>query len=193
MAKLRGAAKEAWERTVRLHQLLRSGGEPDPVPITDFDIDDVCYADIDLEYARLYSPEITVSVQQTVPRFTINPMRKLRDSLDAAAARREFERAQRDAAKLATPRWHSEGVTRVILTDERLLCEVGGQWLEFGHGSLTGVTIDVADWAVELAYADTPPLRLSGLDAPGYGLVISWLIGGPQALETPKFAMFESG
>ena len=94
---------------------------------------------------------------------------------------------------MATPRWHSEGVVRALLTDERLLCEVGGQWLEFAHRSLTGVTIDVADWSVELSYEGTTPMRLSGLDAPGYGLVISWLVGGPQALETPEFAMFEPG
>lgn len=73
---------------------------------------------------------------------------------------------------------------RVILTDQRLLCEAATEWQSFWYEHVTGFYPDLDHWAVTLDFADTAPLQLSGMTAPTIAVYLTERLYGPEGLAT---------
>lgn len=51
---------------------------------------------------------------------------------------------------------------RTILTNQRLMCDYGGQWLSFWHDGVVEFQGDLAQWMFVLRYEVGSPLMLHG-------------------------------
>ncbi|OUD87383.1 hypothetical protein BC477_05260 [Clavibacter michiganensis subsp. michiganensis] len=76
------------------------------------------------------------------------------------ASRRSAAEAQ------AAERWRELQPVRLVISDRRLLCQVGGRWLAFWYAGMTAVYPEVREWALVCQFPDVEPLRLRGVDAP---------------------------
>jgi hypothetical protein len=99
-------------------------------------------------------------------------------------------KARRDAARAAAiQRWREHQEVAVLVTSQRIACNVGGHWLSFWLGSASGFYPEPANWSVTLAFPDAVPLRLSGLAAPRIAVLAAWILYGERGLaEHPALA-----
>jgi hypothetical protein len=194
MARLRGEAKRAWESSVRLYEQLRSGSHPRTVVVPDIDLDadEVCVADCGFILSTPMRIERTVTYTERQRPFTLNPMRRAREALERAADRAEFERLSREAAEGPEYIWTEQGMIRAVLTNQRIICDYEGSRFEYYHEYLTGLAFAIDDWTIDLSYEGVDPIRLVGLDTFAYGLLLTWLRDGPDALAGPGFEPFQS-
>jgi hypothetical protein len=78
--------------------------------------------------------------------------------------------------------WQEQQTVRVIATDQRLVCEVGGRWLNFYYAAATAYYPEPEKWSVTFDFPDTSPLRLSGINASLLAVHSVWAIQGAEAL-----------
>jgi hypothetical protein len=91
-------------------------------------------------------------------------------------------RAQEVAWALA-PRWRDQQQARLVVTDQRLLCEVNTQgWLSFDHKVATAIKALPEAPGVVLEYPGTSPLCLSGPGAARVMVVLVWALYGADGL-----------
>jgi hypothetical protein len=187
---IRAAFEGGWDSACSLYRHLAAGGRFRANPNSDLVLPrgEGMYADFDLEYARYYAVNVSVTYSEPVPRFTISPTRLISDALDKAQARREFDRAKREVDEMSAPAWRDRCLARSVLTDRRLLCEVAGEWLSFWYSAIIQLAVDLPAWSFQLGFESTAPLMLSGPDAPVYALGVTYLTRGRAALRMPEFA-----
>ncbi|WP_261567853.1 hypothetical protein [Frankia gtarii] len=91
--------------------------------------------------------------------------------------------SRRQAALAASiPQWREFTTATVLVTSERILCEVSGRWLSFFPHQAVAIYPDPADWSIVLDFGDIEPLRLSGLNGPTLAVAIAWIVYGHSAL-----------
>jgi hypothetical protein len=97
--------------------------------------------------------------------------------------------AQEVAWALA-PRWREQQQARVVVTDQRLLCQVDTHgWLSFEHKAATAIKALPERHGVVLEYPGTSPLCLSGPRAARVIVVVLWALYGADGLrEHPALA-----
>ena len=92
---------------------------------------------------------------------------------DALARRRYRKRAERESA----PRWITDDLGAVLITNQRLLCLSRNEWLSFDFLDILGVA--VSGDTVTVTLASTPPVLLAGAWAPWIGVVVAYTALGP--------------
>lgn len=195
----RGAFEDGWASGQRLYHYLAGGGALfDALPLADVtpDDEDTYYADSEFQYARHYG--IDVSVRYTEPVTTVgdrvfHPLQSIGDAINNAWGRRQFARAVRHAERDSAPQWRDHQVVPALLTAERLLCDVDGEWLSFWFDGITDISVDLSGWSLAFGFDTGYPLRLRGCDTPWYGVAIAYLTDGSDALDLPELAPLADG
>jgi hypothetical protein len=82
----------------------------------------------------------------------------------------------------------------ILVTSQRIACNVGGQWLSFWLHGANGFYPEPAHSSLTFAFPDSAPLRLSGLAVPKIAVLTTWVLYGEQGLvEHPALAGLGSG
>jgi len=172
--------EHAWRRSRSLRaQLARREVPP---AITVWDVvpmqGEVFFLDRSAHYARYYGQDVYYSTQGGF--FFGHPL-FVAAGLGLTAAINSSRRSQAQAA--AREQWREEQWVRVVVSNQRVLCLVGGQWLSFFYGGMTAVYPEVGQWTLICQFSDTSPMLLSGPDVPEIALMTVLMTHGPEALE----------
>ncbi|WP_213816966.1 hypothetical protein [Glaciihabitans sp. dw_435] len=150
--------------------------------------DETTFFDLAADYARYYGQDVTYTQRGGFffgrPSFV----------LAGIAATAIGNAARRNAAtKAAQTTWREWQPTRVVVTDQRLICQVEGQWLTFDYGAMNAVYPEAERWAVVCQFTNgVAPLMLSGLSAPMIGVMTVLLTQGPDAVrEHPSLRVLD--
>jgi hypothetical protein len=85
--------------------------------------------------------------------------------------------------------WHSATITRVVVTDQRLLAWVDGQWLTFAYDQVVEFRPDLADLSLVLELDGSPAVRLRGPQLPARAVLLaSFLYPAAELVALPGFA-----
>lgn len=91
--------------------------------------------------------------------------------------------SRRNAAQLAAAQcWREIQTARALITDRRLICQIGGRWLSFYFSAVTAYYPEPANWSLVLDFDATSPLRVGGANAPLAAVVAVWAIQGRAAV-----------
>lgn len=152
----------AWERARSVRTTLL--GREVPAGIQQWDVvphpDEAFFALAHLTYARYYGRDVTYTSSGMVatgsPGFVVG----------AIAAGALINASRRSgAAREAAPQWREWQLSRVYLTNRRIVVEAGGHWLSFDYGAMTAVFPEVASATLVCQFAGAEPMLLSGDDA----------------------------
>jgi hypothetical protein len=158
------ASEAAWREARRLRRSLLEHRVPPTIAVWEVvpQPGEVFFSDAAVEYERYYGQAVAPGGG---PRFFFGtPAVMLAglavSTLSSASARRSAEAQARD-------RWREHQHVRLVVSNQRLICLAGGQWLSFPYSAMTAVHPEVADWALVCEFDGlTAPLRLRGVEAP---------------------------
>jgi hypothetical protein len=140
-------------------------------------------------YSRFYGSGTPVShaPARTSPSGSTGDDRMLRRSANRKARKRT---AAEEVAWARVPCWREQQQSRVLITDQRLLCEVNAHgWLSFEHKAATAIKALPEAPGVVLEYPGSSPLCLSGPGAARVMVVVVWALYGADGLrEHPALA-----
>lgn len=154
-------------------------GESLPLPSSNLvlDPDETVHMDSALEYARFYGTDVTYQRQSVVaygsPLFVLGALAV--NGIGNASARSQ-------AMAMAAPQWREMHFTRVALTDQRFIVQVGMEWLSFWHSGMAHFAPEPRDFTLVTTYSDCEPMRLRGPAAPWVCVALAWLLYGPETL-----------
>ena len=74
--------------------------------------------------------------------------------------------ARRKAEEMARPQWRTIGIGSVVMTDRRLIFNVGGTWNSHYFDHLMELTPPIETWGVTVVFEGIPPVHLRGPAAP---------------------------
>jgi len=138
---------------------------------------EVFFLDVPADYARYYGTVMSYSQSSAFyfgrPAFVLAGMGI---SAMSNAARRNA------AANQAAAQWRDRQPCRLVVSNKRLLCQVGGQWLSFHFSAVTAVYPEVEDWSLITQYDSTSPLLLSGVHVPAAALLTVLATQGAEAV-----------
>jgi len=176
--------RASWSSACGLYQYLRSGGSLRPDPHTPLRLkpDENHFATAALGYARFYGTAVEYQQSSNLwfgsPTFVLGGM---------AAEALANSHARNRAAAMAAAQWREHATVRAALTDQRILCDHSGAWLNFWHEGVQELAVDLSRWAFVLRFEEGVPLMLHGPPAPWFAVAISWLVYGPRGLDMPWF------
>lgn len=175
----RDAAAHAWANAQGLHRQLLAREVPPTLRVWDV----VPYAgeeffcDVPAGYARYYGT--TVSYTQTSGFYYGRPSFVLTGLAVTAIA----NAAERSAAQAqAREQWRERCVSRLVVSNHRLLVQVHGRWLSFDYSAMTAVLPEPDGWALVCQFSSTEPLLLTGDHAPFAAVMTLYRTHGEQAL-----------
>ncbi|MEP6479229.1 MAG: hypothetical protein ABJB03_07550 [Rhodoglobus sp.] len=172
-------ATAAWNRASQLRRLLIGRGVPNQIHTWDVVAGEgeVFFQDARADYARFYGQNVSYSQGSAFffghPAFV---MAGLGLSALGNAARRSVAEAQAQA------QWREQQPCRLLVSNQRLLCQVGGRWLSFYYSAMTAVYPEVSDWVLIIQFETTEPLMLRGLDVPVAAVITTLMTHGPSSL-----------
>lgn len=169
----------AWERARALQQTLVRREVPEEIHIWDVvaNANEVFFLDVPADYARHYGMDVSYSQSSAFyfgrPAFVLAG---LGISAMSNAARRNA------AAQQAAAQWRERQPCRLVVSNQRILCQVGGRWLSFYFSGMTAVYPEVGEWSLITQYDSTSPLLLSGVHVPAAALLTVLATHGAAAL-----------
>ncbi len=179
VAQQESISTRAWEHARVLHQTLVRREVPDGLHIWDVvaNSNEVFFLDVPADYARHYGVDVSYSQSSAFyfgrPAFVLAG---LGISAMSNAARRNA------ASQLAAAQWRERQPCRLVVSNQRILCQVGGQWLSFYFSGMTAVYPEVGEWSLITQYDSTSPLLLSGVHVPAAALLTVLATHGVDAL-----------
>lgn len=169
-----------------LFRHMVTGGSLDPLGATPVILQpgEYAFADLSLEYSRLYGMDVTYENRTVIPfgspAFVIGAL--------AANAVGNAVTRSRARAQAATT-WRERQIAAVMLTSERLSIGTHGGRLSFWHGGLAEFLPAPDAFTLELIFHDTTPLMLRGPGAPWLSVAMARLLYPPsELLRIPGFA-----
>ncbi|MFT7765567.1 hypothetical protein [Clavibacter tessellarius] len=159
------AARSAagWAEACRLRAAILRGEAPPAITVWDVVLEpgEVLLYDVQADYERYYGRDVTYTRSGGLfvgsPAFVLGGMAA---TMIGNASRRNAAEAE------AAEQWRELQPVRLVISDRRLLCQVGGRWLAFWYAGMTAVYPEVREWALVCQFPDAEPLRLRGVDAP---------------------------
>jgi hypothetical protein len=142
------------------------------------------FSDTAASYARFYGQDTTYATSGGF--FFGYPL-----FVAAGVALSAAGNAARRSAAEATAReqWREHQGVRLVVSNQRLICNVNGQWLSFYYADMTAVYPEVDHWALVCQFGSTAPLLLQGLGVPSAALITVLMTYGPDAVaEHPSLA-----
>lgn len=121
--------------------------------------DEHIHLDLTAGYSRFYGRDVTY---RTGGRLLFGPPGIVAVGMLAGAISDSNTASRARAA--ATPQWRDHQTSRVLLTTQRLVCDVNGQWMDFYYNSITAMhpALDVRGSVVLEFSGPAGPLCLSG-------------------------------
>lgn len=176
---LRAHHEHAWARAVTLRANLNARQAPPTIHVWDVvpQHNEVFFSDIAANYARFYGQNVTYTTSNGF--FFGNPL-FVAAGVALTAASNAGRRSAAEAA--AREQWREHQPVRLIVSNQRLVCNVGGQWLSFYYSAMTAVYPEVANWTLVCQFDSTPPLLLHGADVPTAALITTLMTYGPDAI-----------
>ena len=187
----REASSRAWRDAQALrHRLL---AHEVPATLSVWDVvpyaNEEFFCDVAIGYARYYGMDVTYS--QTSGFFYGRPS----FVVAGLAATAISNAAQRSAARnMAREQWREHCVSRLVVSNHRLLVRVRGQWLTFDYSTMTAVFPEPASWGLVCQFSGAEPLLLTGDHAPFVAVMTLYRTHGERALrEHPGLASLALG
>jgi len=116
------------------------------------------FLDAPAEYARYYGQDVTYWQRGGVyigrPSFVALGL--VADSVSNSAARRNAE-------ALAREQWREWQVSRVFVSNQRIVCSAGGRNLSFYFNATSGLYADLASNTLVVEFESAEPLMLHGI------------------------------
>ena len=158
------ASEAAWAEARRLRRALLEQQVPQTIPVWEVvpQPGEVFFYSVGVEYERYYGQTVAQGGGSRFfvgsPAFVLAGLAV--STLSNASARRSAEAQARD-------QWREHQDVRLVVSNQRLICLAGGQWVSFHYSAMTAVYPEVGDWALVCEFDGiTSPLRLRGVDAP---------------------------
>ncbi len=173
------SATDGWIAAQHHGQNLLAGGNVAPMTVWGVVLQpgEVLQFDLVMDYARFYGMDASYSHVNGL-FFGSVPFMVAGTVLTAVGNRGRRRRAQ--AASLAS--WREQSRARILVTDQRLMCHVSGQWLSFWYSGVHGFYPEPENWSVVLDSSGAAPLRLSGTAAPLLAVHLTAAMHGTDAL-----------
>lgn len=185
------AYRNGWDQARAAATHLASGRDLPAVPVFDVVLrpGENVRADVVCDYARYYGGDGTYrhigGIFLGSPGFVAGG---LAITALGNAARRNRARQQ------AVAQWREWQRTRVLATDQRLICHAAGRWLSFDYAAVIAFHPDPRAYQMVLEFPDTSPLLLTGPAAPLLAIVATSRLHGPAAVhEHPALAALRAG
>ncbi|GAA4842617.1 hypothetical protein GCM10023221_20800 [Luteimicrobium xylanilyticum] len=178
-AQVEGASRRAWDEARALRAALLRHEPPPTMQVWDvvpYD-GEVFFCDVPAGYARFYGTDVTYT--QTSGFFFGRPS----FVLAGLAATAIGNAASRNAARRAAQKqWREHTICRLVVSNRRLLTQIGGRWLSFHYAGMTAIYPEPAGWALVCQFSDAEPLMLSGHHAPFAAVMTMFMTHGEDAL-----------
>jgi hypothetical protein len=170
----------AWSRAQALRASLTAREIPPAIRVWEVvpNIGEVMFFDLSADYARYYGRDVQYSQSSGFffghPAFVIAGL---------AATGIGNTRRRNAAVTASRATWRELQPARVVVTNQRLVCHAGGQWLSFPYSSMTAVYPEVDRWTLICEFGGTAePLLLAGPDAALIGVMTVLLTHGSDAV-----------
>lgn len=180
------AYRSGWDQARAAAAGLAAGGDLPQLAVFDVVLrpGESARADVPCDYARYYGGNGTYQHVSGVflgsPGFVAGGL-----AITALGNAARRNRARQDAVA----RWREWQHTRVIATDQRLICYAAGRWLTFDYAAVTAFHPDPLAYQIVLEFPDTSPLLLTGPAAPLLAILSAASLHGPRAMhEHPALA-----
>ena len=181
-ARQASASADGWGHARFLQSTLSRRVVPETIRIWDVVANpgEAFFLDVPAHYARHYGMDVPYSRTSGFyfgrPAFVLAAL-----SIGAAsnAARRNA------AARQAAAQWREHQPCRLVVSNQRLLCQVGGTWLSFHFSAVTAVYPEVGEWSLITQFDSTSPLLLSGVHVPAAAVLAVLATQGPEAVVVP--------
>lgn len=176
--------ERGWTAAVQLFAHLSRGGAPQPIT-TSLRLlpHEQAYADLPLSYSRYYGTGVHYT--HTHGLFLGRPL-FMAVGYAATAISNVWERSR--AEREASPQWRDHTLARTVLTNQRVMCLVHGQWLLFDHDAVVEFTADPPRFACYLTFTAVEPLCLTGYAAPFCSVLFSYFLYGSALVKVPYLA-----
>ncbi|WP_120519538.1 hypothetical protein [Arthrobacter celericrescens] len=172
-------ASNAWEDARRLRSSLVAHQVPPVLTVWGIvpNQGEAFFLDAPAEYARYYGQDVTYWQRGSVyfgrPSFVAAGL--VADAVGNATARRKAE-------ALAREQWREWQVSRILVSNQRIVCNAGGRNLSFYFNSTTGLYADLVGKALVLEFESAEPLMLHGIYVPQIAVLAILNTHGEQAL-----------
>lgn len=176
----------AWEATAHLRATLAAHQVPPQIRVWDVvpRPNEAFFLDTGATYARFYGQDVSYS--QSGGFFFGHPL-FVAAGLAVTAAGNAARRSAAEAA--AAAQWREHQNVRLIVSNQRLICQVGGHWLSFDYGAMTAVYPEVQQWSLVCQFDSAEPLMLHGPGVPAAAVITVLMTYGPDAVaEHPSLA-----
>lgn len=172
------SSAQAWRHAQALQHKIEHREIPEPIQIWDVvaRANEVFFMDVPADYARYCGRDVGYS--QTSAFYYGRPSFVLAGVGATAlsnAARRNA------AARLSAAQWREQQPCRLVVSNQRLLCQVGGRWLSFHFAGMTAVYPEIENWALVTQYDSTSPMMISGVNVPAAALFTVLATHGAEA------------
>ncbi|MGO4784358.1 hypothetical protein [Cryobacterium sp. W22_MBD10_FK3] len=170
----------AWSQAQALRASLIAREVPPAIRVWEVvpNAGEVMFFDLSADYARYYGRDVQYS--QSGGFFFGHPAFVLA-GLAATGIGNTRRRNAAIAASQAT--WRESQPARVVVTNQRLVCHAGGQWLSFPYSTMTAVYPEVDRWTLICEFGGTAePLLLAGPDAALISVMTVLLTHGADAV-----------
>ncbi len=168
-----------WRQAQDLKRKIEQRQIPEAIRIWDVvpNTNEVFFMDVTADYARHYGMDVTYS--QTSAFYYGRPsfvLAGLGATAMSNAARRNA------AANQAAAQWREHQPCRLVVSNQRLLCQVGGRWLSFYFSAVTATYPEVENWTLIMQFDSTSPMMLSGVHVPSAALFTVLATHGAEAV-----------
>ncbi|WP_131746552.1 hypothetical protein [Frankia sp. Cppng1_Ct_nod] len=179
-AQLHAALKESWDGARDLLNHLAADNPLHPITIWGLVLhpNENAYLDFTATYSRYYGGDGRY-VHVDGFFFGSAPFMAAGYALTAFGNRSRRATAMAEAAR----RWREHQTTRVIITNQRVICNVAGRWLSFYYAAIGSFYPEPLNWSVVFDFADTAPLRLEGHSGPAIATIVTWALYGRRGLQ----------
>jgi hypothetical protein len=188
-ADTRLTAESSWAEARRLRRALLDRQVPPTVAAWEVvpEEGEVFFYDLGAEYERYYGEDARYS---RVPGFFLGSPAFIVAGLAVAGLANSSR--QRAAAERARTQWRELQAVRLLVSNHRLLCFVGGRWVSFHYARMNGVYPEVARGALVCTFDEVAPVRFSGIDVPIAAVMTVFATHGLPALaEHPSLRVLD--
>lgn len=157
----RQRAQAAMSRAVEFRRTLIERRVPESIAVWDFPAreGEVFFADGPATYARYYGRNVSYS---TGGGFFFGSPLFVAAGLAASAI--GDASAKSSAEREAREQWREWQTVRLVVTNQRLVCQVAMNWLTFDYAAINAAYPDVPNHGLVLTFDSAEPLLLQGSD-----------------------------
>lgn len=165
---------EAIASAAGLAEYLRAGGslQAQACPIR-LDPGEHCYVVGQASLSQYHSLDVTYSQSMFIAGGGLGMIAATAGTSAILNSRRR-DRARREAQA----QWRYLGRLPLVGTSTRIMLMEEGRWLSWWHGAVRQLVPRLSEMGLDIAFDNTPPIRLEGDHIPWLAVMLSWLVFG---------------